>query len=77
MSTVQTVDATKQLAVVERITALVESAKEILGDESCLDVLDGPEAQNLEELQGSISNASTMLRALRKQLKARGAMRSG
>jgi len=56
---VQVVDATTQLRTVERITALVEKAKEILGDEACLDVLDGAEGQNLSELQARLIDASS------------------
>jgi hypothetical protein len=67
----QPIDAKKQLAVIERIKALVEQAKEVLGDESCLDVLEGSEANHLAMLQDCLINACACLRALRKQLKGR------
>ena len=65
------INATTQIAVVARITALVEQAKAILGDEARLDVLDGPEGQNLSELQSRLIDASACLRALTKQLTTR------
>ncbi|HTA21553.1 MAG TPA: hypothetical protein VK989_19810 [Polyangia bacterium] len=65
------IDARKQLAVVRRMLALVDEAKAILGDESCLDILEGAEGQNLTELQNSLIDASACLRALRQQMKAR------
>jgi hypothetical protein len=64
-------NATTQLEVIERMTACVEKAKEILGDESYLDALEGPEAQNLSELGHHLIDAGACLRALRKQLKLR------
>ena len=72
----QASDATEQLSVVERMTLLVEKAREILDEEAILDSLEGPEGQNLSELQSRLDDARACLRALRKQLKARGAVRS-
>lgn len=60
---------TQQLAVVLRIKAAVEQASELVHDEACLDSLEGPEAQNLAELQNSLSSAGACLRALKRQLR--------
>jgi hypothetical protein len=68
---VKVINATSQLEAIERISKLVERAKKELGDADCLDILDGPEGQNLSELQERLIDASACLRALRKQLKAR------
>lgn len=67
----QVIDTEKQIAVVGRMIHHVEAAKTILGDESCLDILEGPEGENLTELQNALIDASAALRALRKQLETR------
>jgi hypothetical protein len=58
----------EQQTTIKRLFDLVEKARDILADAPCLDVLEGPEGQNLSELESRLSDAYACLMALGRQL---------